>query len=128
MNELDKYGCSYNEYEVSVVSYSDAISRHNVQVVDLMCLDVEGHEFKVLDGISTSTILPKIMCIEYSYISIYVLIERMKKLGYTFNFISFNNAYFSLEKMNRTDWFGKGYEEYSITPSGGTRISPFEYP
>jgi len=128
LNELNRYGCSYNEYEVSVVSYSDIISQYNIPTVDLMCLDVEGHEFKVIDGMAVSTVLPSIMCIEYSYIGIYVLIDYMKKIGYHFNFISFNNAYFSLEKPDRTDWFGKGYEEYAVTKEGGTRISPFQYP
>jgi hypothetical protein len=79
-----------------------------------MCLDVEGFEFKALEGMKTSNVLPTIMCIEYSYIGLKKLTEYMRNIGYHFNFISYNNAYFSKPHIEKSSWFGQTDKECSV--------------
>jgi FkbM family methyltransferase len=114
LKELKTYGVSFEEYDIPIITYRKMIQDHKVSHVDLMCLDVEGFEFKVMEGMKGCNILPDIMCIEYSYLGLKKLIQYMKDFGYHFNFISFNNAYFSKEIINRDDWFGKTDKECTV--------------
>jgi FkbM family methyltransferase len=121
LNELKNYKVTFEEYDVDTISYSDLIDRMNVKNVDLMCLDVEGFEFKVLDGMKK--VLPNVMCIEYSYIGLENLKSRMKSLGYIYDMISFNNAYFhhSSKKFDIPK-FGQTFDEYSVLEDGSWKL------
>lgn len=112
IKELKNYGVTFDKYEAKIVTYKDMISKHDIKRVDLMTLDVEGFEFEAIKGMQGS-VMPKIMCVEYSYIGLDKLIEFMKKSGYHYLFFSHNNAFFSIDKMNK-DWFGKTNKEYSV--------------
>lgn len=116
MKELLKYDVSFEEYDVQTKDYNTLIKENNISGVDLMCLDVEGFEFKVLEGFINSTILPSVMCIEYSYIGLKKLKKYISKIGYVFDFISFNNAYFHHKnfKCNNDVWFGSTNMECTV--------------
>lgn len=64
--------------------------------VDLLVIDVEGHELSVLDGVVGAITLPKVICIEYPITGINRITKSLIEMGYRFDFISFNNAFFSI--------------------------------
>jgi FkbM family methyltransferase len=110
IQELNGYRVKFESYSVPTISYKKLIKEYSVEKVSLFCLDVEGFEFKVLEGLKDTNVLPEVVCVEYSYIGLKNLIYVMEKLGYCFDFISFNNAYFSREKINK-QWFGATNKE-----------------
>lgn len=93
--ELDGYGCVYETYSIPTITYKELIKTFNVKKVDYMSLDVEGNELNVLEGMKGCKVLPDVLCIEYPYVGLNNLKDLCKSLGYTFNFVSFNNAFFS---------------------------------
>ena len=114
LEELKGYGVDFDEYKVPTITYSKMLDDHNVGHVDLMCLDVEGFEFKVVDGMCDAASLPEVLCIEYSYLGLKNLIDHVKDMGYVFDFISHNNAYFhhSQSSFNKKPkWFGETNKE-----------------
>lgn len=114
--ELSTYNVEYEKYKVKTFPYYKVISQNKISEVDLFTLDVEGLEFKVLDGMKKSKILPKVMCIEYSYLGLRKLINYIKPLGYKFDFISYNNAYFHHNSfdISKKEWFGETKHECSV--------------
>jgi len=46
------------------------------------------------------------MCIEYPYLDFKELLEVTSRLGYQYDFVSFNNAFFSKPGPKPNDWFG----------------------
>jgi len=116
LEELKGYGVDFDEYDVLTKPYSALISDFKVKQVDLMCLDVEGFEFRVLDGFKGADTLPSVMCIEYSYLGLKKLIEHMKQFNYVFDMISFNNAYFhhSSRVLYNKKWFGATAKECCV--------------
>lgn len=71
--------------------------------IDILILDIEGHECVVLNTFRELTLeqLPKIICIECGY----DWLERKKiliELGYILDFYEFNNCYLSHSTCNIT--------------------------
>ena len=58
------------EYSVKTTTYCDLIKEYNVKKIDLFSLDVEGHEINVISNMLQSTVLPRIICIEYGHCGI----------------------------------------------------------
>lgn len=114
LKELNTYRVDFIKYSVPTMPYSKVIEDNGVKSIDLMCLDVEGLEFRVLNGMKNSKVLPSVMCIEYSYLGLKKLIQYMNDFGYHFNFISYNNAYFSREAVSRDSWFGQTNKECKV--------------
>jgi FkbM family methyltransferase len=115
MQELQRYGVQFLSYDVPTTTYVELIREQAVSKVSLLCLDVEGFEIKALNGMKGADVLPEVICIEYSYLGLRRLIKFMnEKLGYHYNFISFNNAFFSKQPTKRTAWFGATDEECVI--------------
>ena len=123
---------SFKEYEVKTISYTDLnfiFNKYNINKVDLFCLDVEGFEIKVLDGMSKSNMLPTVLCIEYNHLGLKTIIDYVLGLniGYKFDFISFNNAYFSTNDIPKKEkWFGETHEEFSVE-NGKEKWVSFKY-
>jgi len=108
MSELELYKCKFEEYDVKTVDYETLLSENNFSKIDLLSLDVEGEEIRVLQGMSAcdDQTLPKVMCIEYPYLDFKELLEVTSRLGYQYDFVSFNNAFFSKPGPKPNDWFG----------------------
>lgn len=62
--------------------------------MDLMVLDVEGHELSVLSSMKGSPVLPHVMCIEFGHIGFDHLRQMMEALGYEYDIHSYANAFF----------------------------------
>lgn len=107
--ELDSYRCVYETYEVPIYTYKDIIKNYNIEHVDYLSLDVEGNELSILSSMmGCARFLPDIMCIEYPYVGLENLKNSCKNLGYEFNFVSFNNAFFSRigSFVANNNWYG----------------------
>ena len=105
---LNKYECILEEYFVPTITYKDLIKLNKINHVDLFVLDVEGHELNVIDGMGEN--LPDVICIEYTISGLEEIKLKLIDKKYKFNFLSFNNAYFSF--INKNKWFGET-NEYS---------------
>lgn len=116
LDELNGYGVLFDEYDVLTKPYSSVVCSLQIKQVDLMCLDVEGFEFRVLDGFKGTNILPSVLCIEYSYLGLKKLIEYIKQFNYIFDMISFNNAYFhhASRVLYNKKWFGATDKECCV--------------
>ena len=87
-------GCEFEEIEIEVVTWKELIAREGIEVVDLMVLDVEGHELSVLGGMADSEVLPHVMCVEFGHVGFGELRSAMRGLGYEYDITSYANAYF----------------------------------
>ena len=105
---LDGYECIYDEYNISTLSYKD-FSTLYLSELDLMVLDVEGHELQVLKTFEYAKILPRVLCVEYpvsGFQNIYNILVT-DKLNYRFDFVSYNNAFYSKGFDKNNGWFGE---------------------
>ena len=68
--------------------------------INLFVLDVEGFEMEALQGMVGSKYLPEIMCVEYPHVGLDNLKTFLKNLGYRFDTLRDNNAYFIKNDTN----------------------------
>jgi FkbM family methyltransferase len=54
----------HRKVTVDVITYKTLISKHNIDLVDLFVLDVEGTEVEVIEGMRDTDVLPNIFCVE----------------------------------------------------------------
>jgi FkbM family methyltransferase len=93
-NELISYGASFYDITIPCYTYQHFIDYIIKQPIDLLVLDIEGHELTVLKSMMTLPVekLPKILNIEAGY----DWLDRKKillELGYECDFYVFNNVY-----------------------------------
>lgn len=97
-NELQLL-CGKNNYITQVVkcnTYKDLINKLNIARLDLFILDVEGHEFEVIDGMKGATLFPDIFVIEHGHRSPKEIETKLQELpvSYKLDYISFVNSFF----------------------------------
>lgn len=115
--ECIKNGYTIQDIDINLLTYKTLMPKYEFIDVDLFVLDVEGYELKVINGMIGAISFPRVMCVEYPLIGLNPLKVLLKKLGYRFDFISFNNAYFSLPSVQAKQfWFGSN-EGYSLEPN-----------
>jgi FkbM family methyltransferase len=90
------YNSTFTEVVVPGITYKTFIQDVIKTNIDILILDVEGHECTILNTFFELDVsqLPKIICIECGY----DWIERkhiLLKLGYNLDFYEFNNCYLS---------------------------------
>src|SRR5437588_3746561 len=93
-DELDRTNCSYKTFCVPKRTYRSIIDEYELRAVDLMVLDIEGHELAAINGMEGCDVLPGIFCVEFGHVGLENLKQVLGKLGYTFDTTSFANAYF----------------------------------
>lgn len=106
---LDDMGCSYKDYEVQTVRYAELIERLGVYRLDLMVLDVEGHELSVIEGMKGAKVLPRVLCVEHGHLGVRRLREAMRELPYVLDAVSHVNSYYVYSSdMNvlKRKWYG----------------------
>lgn len=91
---LQLRGCTFDEFNVRTTTWKKFIEDYGVDHVDLMVLDVEGHELSVLDGMKDCSVLPDVMCVEFGHTGLDKLRGRMRSLGYAYDVSSNGNAFF----------------------------------
>lgn len=103
---LDGYDCIFQQTMVQVITYKSLMKRLGIKKIDLMVLDVEGYEIEVMEGMKGAR-LPDVLCVEYPIVGFDVIkLCACEYLGYYFDFISNNNAYFSIQEREQ-EWFGE---------------------
>ena len=88
-------------YDIECITYKKLLETLDV-VFDVLILDIEGHEEKVLENMKHEIEkhrLPKILCVECGY-EWEKRKEIVKALGYDLDFYYYNNAYFSMPDLS----------------------------
>ena len=100
--ELDEQGCTYEKYQVNVITYMQLIERYNVSKIDLFVLDVEGNELNVIESMKGCKILPEVFCVEHGNLDKEEVRRKVEDLGYKYHSESFVNSFFvRLNPMQR---------------------------
>ena len=94
LKSLKQEGCKFEEFDVETVRFADFIKILNLGTIDLMVLDVEGHELEAIEGMEGSPVIPKIFCVEYPHVGLETLKKKLRPFGYTLDITNFNNAIF----------------------------------
>lgn len=97
-NFVGSFGYKFSDILIDVIAYDSLIKRFGITHVDLMVIDVEGYELSVIGGMSVC--LPDVICAEHSFVGLGNLKDCLGKLGYNFDLVSFNNAFFSFGKLH----------------------------
>lgn len=91
---LQEGGCSFIPVEVSLMSWRDFVQQYNLARVDLLVLDVEGHELSVIEGMRGCEVLPDLICIEVGHLDFEEIRNQLGVLGYIYDISSHVNAFF----------------------------------
>lgn len=94
LKDLQDRGCQFTEIEIPTMTWKEWISREKIPCVDLLVLDVEGHELQVIEGMMGSTVLPEIICVEIGHLSFGRVRQALSVLGYVYDITSHVNAFF----------------------------------
>lgn len=108
-------GSFFKKITIPTMNWDHFTNLYNLNEIDLLILDVEGQEIKILNGLTSNSILPSVIQIEFSYSdSENLLLDKEKRenfsglvkiakklfeLNYQFDYVNFNNAYFSQKKI-----------------------------
>lgn len=71
--------------DVLAISYSKLIRQLNLSSVDLLVLDTEGSELKILEGLGESNVLPSVICVEDNLGEKQKFDSLLLPLGYKFD-------------------------------------------
>ncbi len=95
-SDLEAMGCQFESYEVETLTYRRLLDSCQIEEVDLLVLDVEGHELEVLRGFDCVSLerRPRICCIEHGSIGLNALRGAMHQLGYVFDGSAEVNSFF----------------------------------
>lgn len=92
---LDNNGCEYVEQMVETVTYPSLIKKLAINRIDLMILDVEGHELEVIVSMyARDIILPNVLCIEHGHLGVNVITKKLEPLGYLYDISSHVNSFY----------------------------------
>lgn len=94
LSDLKERGCSFTEIEVSTLTWRTWIEQENIHFVDLLVLDVEGHELQVIEGMVGSEVLPDVICCEIGHLNFNKVRKAFHELGYAYDVTSHVNAFF----------------------------------
>jgi len=66
-------------------TYKNVVDQLPIDHIDLMVLDVEGHEVRALTGMKDSRLMPNILCVEINHSNKIQLKELIESMGYKFD-------------------------------------------
>jgi FkbM family methyltransferase len=96
LNLLEKEGCRFEQFPVPTITYREFVIEQGIERVDLMVLDVEGHEPAVIAGMAGSAVLPRVLCVEHGHNGVEGTTRMLAPLGYRYDFSSHNNSMYRL--------------------------------
>ena len=88
---------NYITHSVKCNTYSEIIENLNIQSLDLFVLDVEGHEYNVIDSMVGCDILPDVFVIEHGHTDSSDLLNKLNSClnaEYKLDHVSFVNSFF----------------------------------
>jgi FkbM family methyltransferase len=83
--ELDKLGCTYENYDVPTLTWDTFCESYGVNRIDLWVLDIEGHEPAVLNTLTLQSVLPLIAVVEARAGTRMEVTSYMEALHYSFD-------------------------------------------
>ncbi len=92
--ELEQADCAFETLSVPTISWRDFIRQEAIAAVDLLVLDVEGHELVVLEGMRDADVMPAVMCVEFGHLGLGTVRTALRELGYEYDIQSHGNAFF----------------------------------
>jgi FkbM family methyltransferase len=96
LDEIEAEGMVVTEHPVQTSTWRELECVQCRDNVDLFVLDVEGHELAVIEGMSGSRRLPRIMCVEHTQVGLAPLEEKLRPLGYELHSSVHANSFFVL--------------------------------
>lgn len=95
LEELEKLNYKINNFSVKTTTYKNFIEKYDIKFINLFVLDVEGHEFSVVEGMQNYNILPNIIVIELSDINKFLDLRKiMNSMDYIYDTTSFCDYFF----------------------------------
>lgn len=82
--------------KVKCLTYPQLLSKIGVDHIDLMVLDVEGHEAQVLSSFSKDVPMPRILCVETDWVTTKEIDDILLPIGYQFRFTFRSNSFYQL--------------------------------
>ena len=79
---LNDNGCEFEHIEVPTMTYDTLVEFGGIPRVDLLSLDVEGHESEVLKGMVKKRYRPRLICIEMGHDKASDLDDQLLSMGY----------------------------------------------
>ena len=79
---LDKNGCALTQLEVPTITCDTLVETCGLPRVDLLSLDVEGHESEVLKGMVKKRYRPGLICVETGCDADGMLDQQLSSMGY----------------------------------------------
>ncbi len=94
LDTLVETGCTLAKIHVKCQTWNDFCIQANITLIDLLVLDVEGVELDVLSGFDSTSVLPKVICIEHGHTGAEGIRRKLARIGYEFDESSHANLYF----------------------------------
>lgn len=92
---LNQMNCKFQEITVECITYDKLLDLTQLKQIDLLVLDIEGHELEVLTNmLSVKRVLPKVLCVEYGHLGLLEMCNLAAKMDYHLNALSYVNAIF----------------------------------
>ncbi len=94
--DLLQQGCTFEEFRVRTTTFAQLVREHAIDSLDLMILDVEGHELEVVEGMREAprASLPTLLCIEYANTNMQALRLLLSEWGFVEDRAIHNNLIF----------------------------------
>jgi len=96
-NEICDKSKGLHLVKVKTIPYRKIIEANKINNLDLMVLDVEGHEMEALKGMVGSTVLPKVLCVEFNHIGKDIITNMVAEMGYVLDTQSYINTIYILK-------------------------------
>jgi FkbM family methyltransferase len=91
---LDSVNSTYSKTIVPARTFKQIVNDLNLDQIDLMVLDIEGHELKAIEGFLGAKLLPEVFCVEHGHLGIERIRAAVEPLGYSYDTSLFVNSYF----------------------------------
>lgn len=90
MGQLKEKGQKVETKEMRCTTMKSVLGRVNVNVIDYLSLDVEGHELEVLKGFDFENVIIKVMTIEVTGSNMSLLREFLESKGYQHHSVDYS--------------------------------------
>jgi FkbM family methyltransferase len=84
-DNLKQQGCEFRTLKVPTMTYDALVAQSGFPRIDLLSLDVEGHEIEVLKGMQEERFLPQLICIETGHDRDRKIDDRLREMGYEYD-------------------------------------------